>query len=33
MFAAMLLQIGKQRATPIGPALDTVPSPASRWAG
>jgi hypothetical protein len=30
MFAAMLLQIGKQRATPIGPALDTVPSRATR---
>ncbi len=30
MFAAMLLQIGKQRATPIGPVLDTVPSPATR---
>jgi hypothetical protein len=30
MFAAMLLQIGKQRATPIGPALDTIPSRATR---
>jgi hypothetical protein len=30
MFAAMLLQIGKQRATPVGPVLDTVPSPATR---
>jgi hypothetical protein len=30
MFAAMLLQIGRQRATPIGPVLDTVPLPAMR---
>jgi hypothetical protein len=33
MFAAMLLQIGKQRATPIGPALATVPARASTCAG
>jgi hypothetical protein len=32
MFAAMLLQIGKQRGAPIGPALDTFPSLASRCA-
>jgi hypothetical protein len=30
MFAAMLLQVGKQRVAPIGPVLDTVPSPATR---
>jgi hypothetical protein len=30
MFAAMLLQIGRQRATPVGPVLDTVSSPATR---
>jgi hypothetical protein len=30
MFAATLLQIGRQRATPIGLSLDTVPSRATR---
>jgi hypothetical protein len=30
MFAAMLLQVGRQRPAPIGPALDTVVSPATR---
>jgi hypothetical protein len=30
MFAAMLLQTGKQHATRIGPALDTVPLRATR---
>jgi hypothetical protein len=30
MFAAMLLQVGKQRVAPTGPVLDTVPSPAAR---
>jgi hypothetical protein len=29
MFAAMLMQIGKQRATPMGPAFDIVPSSAT----
>jgi hypothetical protein len=29
MFAAMLMQIGKQRATPMGPTFDIVPSSAS----
>jgi hypothetical protein len=32
MFAAMLMQIGKQRVTSMGPILDTVPLPASACA-